>query len=57
MNDSKFGNYILELRSRAGLTQSELAAEVGVTNKAVSEWETGRRDDPKARGAVSGQRR
>ena len=42
MNDYKFGNYILELRSRAGLSQSELAAEVGVTNKAVSKWEVGK---------------
>ena len=42
MNDYKFGNYILELRNRAGLSQSELAAEVGVTNKAVSKWEVGK---------------
>ena len=42
MNDYKFGNYVFELRSRAGLSQSELAAEVGVTNKAVSKWEAGR---------------
>ena len=42
MNDYKFGNYIFELRSRAGLSQSELAAEVGVTNKAVSKWEVGK---------------
>ena len=42
MNDYKFGNYILELRSRAGLSQSELAREVGVTNKAVSKWEVGK---------------
>ncbi len=42
MNDYKFGNYIYELRSRAGLSQSELAAKVGVTNKAVSKWEVGK---------------
>ena len=41
MNDYEFGKYILELRNKAGLSQSELAAEVGVTNKAVSKWETG----------------
>ena len=41
MNDYKFGNHIYELRSRAGLSQSELAAEIGVTNKAVSKWEVG----------------
>lgn len=42
MTDYKFGNYIYELRSRAGLSQSELAAEIGVTNKAVSKWEMGK---------------
>ncbi len=42
MNDYGFGNYIYNLRSRAGLSQSELAAEIGVTNKAVSKWEVGR---------------
>ena len=38
MNDYKFGNYVFELRSRAGLSQSKLAAEIGVINKAVSKW-------------------
>ena len=42
MNDYKFGNYIYELRSRAGLSQAELAHLVGVTNKAVSKWEVGK---------------
>lgn len=42
MNDYKFGNYIFELRSRAGLSQSELASQIGVTNKAVSKWEVGK---------------
>ncbi len=42
MNDYKFGNYIFELRNRAGLSQSELARDVGVTNKAVSKWEVGK---------------
>ena len=38
MNDYQFGNYIYTLRTRAGLSQSELAAEIGVSNKAVSKW-------------------
>ncbi len=41
MNDYKFGNKIFELRQAVGLSQSELAAKVGVTNKSVSKWENG----------------
>ena len=41
MNDYDFGNYIYKLRTEAGLSQSELAARIGVTNKAVSKWEVG----------------
>ena len=42
MNDYNFGNYIYKLRTKAGLSQSELAAQIGVTNKAVSKWEVGK---------------
>ena len=42
MNDYDFGNYIYELRSQAGLSQAELASQIGVTNKAVSKWEVGK---------------
>ena len=41
MNDYAFGNKILELRTQIGLSQTELAGMLGVTNKAVSKWETG----------------
>lgn len=42
MNDYAFGNKILELRTKLKLSQAELAEKVGVTNKAVSKWETGK---------------
>lgn len=42
MNDFAFGNFLYKRRCGAGLTQTELAEKLGVTNKAVSKWETGR---------------
>lgn len=42
MNDYKFGNYIYDLRKKYGISQSELAEILGVTNKAVSKWENGK---------------
>jgi len=42
MNDYAFGNYLYDLRKRSGLSQNTLAAQLGVTNKAVSKWETGK---------------
>ncbi len=42
MNDYSFGNKLLSLRTRAGLTQQQVAEAVGVSNKAVSKWETGK---------------
>ena len=41
MNDYNFGNLLYELRSKANLTQKELANKLGVTNKAISKWENG----------------
>ena len=41
-NDYSFGNYLYERRKRAGLSQTQLAGLLGVTNKAVSKWENGR---------------
>jgi len=42
MNDYAFGNKILELRTQLNFSQTELAKMLGVTNKAVSKWETGK---------------
>ena len=42
MNDHKFGNLLYERRRLAGLTQSQVARLVGVSDKAVSKWENGR---------------
>ena len=42
MNDYTFGNRILELRTKFNLSQTDLAGMLGVTNKAVSKWETGK---------------
>lgn len=41
MNDYNFGNRIMTFRTKSGLSQNDLAKLLGVTNKAVSKWETG----------------
>lgn len=40
MNE-KFSTFVSTLRREKGLTQAEIADRLGVTNKAVSKWETG----------------
>ena len=39
MEKKTFGSMIAELRREKGMTQAELAAKIGVTDKAVSKWE------------------
>lgn len=38
---SSFGEFLYTLRKEKNMTQAELAETLGVTNKAVSKWETG----------------
>lgn len=42
MDAKKTGELIAALRKEKGWSQTELAEQLGVTNKAVSRWETGR---------------
>ncbi len=42
MNKSKVGSFIAEQRKLRSLTQKQFADMVGVTDKAVSRWETGK---------------
>ena len=42
MNDFRFGNYLFEKRRLAGYSQRQLAACLGVSDKAVSKWENGK---------------
>lgn len=41
MRDYHFGNFIQELRERRHLSQYQLGMLVGVSDKAVSKWESG----------------
>lgn len=41
MDSKKIGNFICERRKDLSLTQQQLADQLGVTNKAISKWETG----------------
>ena len=42
MNQIKIGAFISERRKAKGWTQSQLAEKLGITDKAISKWETGR---------------
>lgn len=41
MNQQKLGRFISKLRKEKGMTQQELAQELGLTDKAISKWERG----------------
>ena len=42
MDQIKIGRFIAERRKKEQLTQAQLAEKVGVTDRAVSKWETGK---------------
>jgi len=41
MDQEKVGQYLKELRKTKGITQEDLAEQVGVSRRTVSRWETG----------------
>ena len=41
MDAQKFGTFLSEIRKERNMTQAELAAQIHVTDKAVSRWERG----------------
>ncbi len=43
MNQEKIGEFISSLRKEKGMTQQELADKLGVTDRAIGNWENGRR--------------
>ena len=43
MNQEVIGNFIVECRKEKNMTQQELADKLGVTDRAISHWENGRR--------------
>lgn len=42
MNQMKIGSFVSACRKSQGWTQSQLAEKLGITDKAVSKWETGK---------------
>lgn len=41
MNTKQFGERVASLRKARGMTQSQLAEQLNVSNKTISRWETG----------------
>ena len=42
MDQVKIGKFIADCRKNAGLTQMQLAEQLGITDRAISKWETGK---------------
>ena len=42
MDIQRIGNFLKELRKQNNMTQEQLGERIGVTNKTVSRWETGK---------------
>ncbi len=42
MNQEKIGKFISECRKGEKITQSQLAEQLGVTDRSVSNWENGK---------------
>ena len=42
MDQEKIGKFIASCRKENGLTQATLAEKLGITDRAVSKWETGK---------------
>lgn len=42
MDPIKIGKFISDMRKKNGMTQSDLASKLNVTNQAISKWENGR---------------
>jgi DNA-binding protein len=38
----RIGNFIAEVRKQQNMTQRELAEKIGVSDKTISKWETGK---------------
>lgn len=41
MDQIKIGRFIASCRKKQGMTQKQLAEKIGISNRAVSKWETG----------------
>ena len=42
MDQAKIGKFIAACRKKGNLTQMQLAEKLGITDRAVSKWETGK---------------